>query len=101
MEGPKAKRTRRGGVRVNTKKIVDKLTYNPMHKQKMTKKLRQKLALQPTPPTKAPPALKTSSTIGSININGMDIEANWAVGQLLKKHDFDVSKLKICLKINI
>ena len=64
----------------------------------MTKKLRQKLALRPTPPTKAPPALKTSSTIGSININGMDIEANWAVGQLLKKHDFDVSKLKICLK---
>ena len=76
--------------KVRTNKLVDKLTYSPKkHKQKVTRKLRQKLQAQalPTTSTAAPP---TSLKFGSFNVNGLDIEASWAVEQLLTKRGFDV-----------
>ena len=43
------------------------------HNQKFVKGLRKKLI------------------VGSININGLDLEATWVVEQILAKHELDVS----------
>ena len=90
MEPSANKRLRR---KTNSKKIVDKITYNPIkHKQLKTRNLRAKLQKKkcdqsiPAPPS---PKLK----FGSFNVNGLDIEAAWAVEQLLTKRGFDVSHL--------
>ena len=89
-----------------TNKILDRLTYSPKkHKQKITKKLRQKLQQKPVtshPPTSNPPS---KLKLGSMNVNGLDIETSWAVEQLLTTRDFDVSisykkPLQIILSIN-
>ena len=76
----------------NTSKIIDRLTYSPhKHKQKFTNKLRTHLQARAptvTAPTVAPPQ---SIKFGSININGLDLEANWAIEQLITKKKFDVS----------
>ena len=40
------------------------------------------------PPSQKP--LSPSLKFGSFNINGLDMETSWAVGELLKKHEFDV-----------
>lgn len=75
-----------------SKKIVDKLTYNPLkHKQKVTRALRQKLQKKSIPPEK--PASCPSPTIkfGSFNVNGLDTEAAWSIEELLKQRCFDVS----------
>ena len=75
---------------VRTNKIVDRLTFNPKkHKQKFVKKLRQKLSLR-VAPKKSSPSPITSLKFGSINVNGLDLEATWAVEQLLTIHKFDV-----------
>ena len=63
-----------------SKKIVDKLTYNPLkHKQKVTRALRQKPQKKNIPPEKQasppPPTIK----FGSFNVNGLDTEAAWAI----------------------
>ena len=77
---------------VKTNKIIDRLTYNPIkHKQKIVKKLGQKLAQKPPQKTPSPPLPQSSLKLGAININGLDIEANWAVEQLLNDHKLDVS----------
>ena len=74
-----------------SRKIVTRLTYNPLkHKQRFTKNLRQKLASKTIIPEKVH-VPGTSLKIGSININGLDFEASWAVEQLIGKHNFDVS----------
>ena len=75
-----------------TNKILDRLTFSPKkHKQKVSRKLRQNLQQRPataTPSTSIPsPTLK----LGSMNVNGLDLEASWAVEQLLTTRDFDVS----------
>ena len=77
--------------KARTNKILDRITYSPKaHKQKMTRKLRQKLQLKNLPPDiTAPPS--TSLRYGSFNINGLDLEASWAVEELLNKRGFDVS----------
>ena len=78
--------------RAKSKKINDKLTYNPAkHKQQKTRNLRQKLQLRtlsPNPPAPPPPQ---TIKFGSINVNGLDVEAAWAVEKLLKDRKFDVS----------
>ena len=81
--------------KLQTNKILDRITFNPeVHKQKVTRNLRQKLQKKKLPhqnPTLPPSTLK----FGSFNINGLDLEACWAVEELLKKHGFDVMyKLK-------
>ena len=92
MEPSANKRLRR---KTNSKKIVDKITYNPIkHKQLETRNLRAKLQQKkcdqsiPAPPS---PKLK----FGSFNVNGLDIEASWAVEQLLMTKGFDVGHIII------
>ena len=92
MTPEKPPKNRRIINRVKTNKTIARLTYIPQkHKQKFVKKLRQKLANKPpqNPSTSPPPP--TSLKIGSINIDGLDLEASWAVEQLLAEHGFDVS----------
>ena len=83
-----------------SKKIVDKLTYNPSkHKQKVTRTLRKKLQQKTIPPVNQvlppPPTVK----FGSFNVNGLDVEAAWTIEQLLKQRGFDVSHFIIIIKI--
>ena len=88
------KRTTKGTQcpKIRTNKIQDRLTYCPQkHKQKYVKSLRLKLASSTPQKPKLDPPPKTSLKVGSININGLDLEATWAVEQLLDKHGFDVS----------
>lgn len=78
-------------ARVETRKIVDRITYNPKkHKNKVIKELRKNLQ-QKVLKTPVPQAPSASLKFGSLNINGLDIEAGWAVGQLLTTKGFDVS----------
>ena len=74
-----------------TSKIIDRLTYCPAkHKKKQTKQLRKKLQDKRTPD----PANKDPSTklkIGSINLNGLDLETGWAVEQLITNYELDAS----------
>ena len=69
-------------TKTDSKKIIDRLTYNPgKHKQKQTRALRQKLQQKTTPPPKTttpPQVIK----FGSFNVNGLDLEAAWAVEEL-------------------
>ena len=85
---------------IRTNKIHDRLTYVPQkHKQKFKNNLRQKLATcSPSKPPKVTPP-KTTIKVGSINLNGLDLEASWAVEQILSKHDLDVRYLLIIGKI--
>ena len=77
-----------------SKKIVDRLTYNPSkHKQRKTRALRQELRNNP-PTENIPPAQQISLKFGSFNVNGLDVEAAWAVEQLLCGRGFDVRKNK-------
>ena len=79
--------------KTKSKKIVDRLTYNPLkHKQTATKTLRADLQNKKMTEMKQiipSPKIK----FGSFNVNGLDIEAAWAVEQLLTKRGFDVSHL--------
>ena len=74
----------------DTRKIVDRITYNPKkHKNKKTRELRQKLqkkSLQSNDPKESSTTLK----FGSLNINGLGLEAGWTVEQLLATKGFDV-----------
>ena len=84
--------------KTNSRKIVTKLTYDPAkHKQKVTRKARLLLQQKATPTTKTAPPPCTMK-FGSFNVNGLDLEAAWAVGELLKKRGFDVI---LSLKNNI
>ena len=74
-----------------TNKIIDRITFNPeTHKQKVTRNLRQKLQRK-TILQQVSALPSTSLKFGSFNINGLDLETNWAVEELLKKRGFDVN----------
>ena len=45
------------------------------------------------PSTVKAPVTKESLKFGSFNVNGLDIEARWAVEQLLDTRGFDVSNV--------
>ena len=80
--------------KLQTNKVVDRITYNPRkHKQKVTRSLRQRLQASrfPAPGT---PHQTTTLKFGSFNLNGLDLETSWAVEELVKKHEFDVSSNK-------
>ena len=82
-------------AKVQTNRILDRITYNPKkHKQKVTRSLRQKLQKKRIPDPE-PISQTTTLKIGSFNINGLDLETSWAVGELVKKHDFDVINLDV------
>ena len=87
--------------KANTRKIVGRLTYSPgKHKQKFAKTLREKLASRPPAKAPAPLTQKTSMKFGSLNVNGLDEEAHWAVIEILKQHDLDVCCPRLQLKDN-
>ena len=93
MEKPKRSRNFLQGkkrVKAKTNKLVDRLTYIPTkHKQKFTRGLRSKLQEKNLPPPKVRQC-STTLKFGSHNINGLDLEASWAVNELLKTRHFDV-----------
>ena len=85
---------RRGQIksRIQTNKIIGRLTYTPeKHKQKFIKAQRTKLASRPPAKPLNPSPTTPSLTFGSLNVNGLDMEAHWAVTELLKSHNLDVS----------
>ena len=79
-----------------SRKIVDRITYNPSkHKQKKIRALRLKAQSNP-PAEDCPSAPQTLLKFGSFNVNGLDVEAAWAVEQLLRGRGFDVRNDKYC-----
>ena len=74
-----------------TSKIIDRLTYCPVkHKQKRNKSLRKKLQTKKiTDPSCQDPVTKIK--IGSINLNGLDLETGWAVKQIITNYELDAS----------
>ena len=81
-------------AKANTRKIIGRLTYSPVkHKNKHTKALRSKLCAK-DPVVKPPdPPSRSLLTFGSLNVNGLDAEAHWAVSELVKDRDIDVSEV--------
>ena len=80
-------------AKFRTNKILDRITFNPpKHKNKVKRMLRTNLQQReqrpPPPAIQSPPS---TLTFGSINVNGLDLEAGWAVEQLLVTRGFDVS----------
>ena len=74
------------------KQSTNKITLNPhLHKHKVKKKLRQDLQKKEITP-QLPQDPPSTITFGSLNINGLDLEASWAVEQLLVTKGLDVSK---------
>ena len=74
-----------------TAKILDRLTYNPKkHKQKFIRSQRKLLQEKITPKTPTPNIQSSSIKFGSFNVNGLDLETNWAVNELLERREFDV-----------
>ena len=75
----------------STNKIVDRITYSPnKHKHKGAKAMRNKIQDKVIPPPQ-PYIAPTTLKFGSFNVNGLDLEAGWAVQQLLSKRGYDVS----------
>ena len=74
-----------------TSKIIDRLTYSPKkHKNKKLREMRKKLQTMNCPQNDTP-VTKETLKFGSFNVNGLDIEARWAVEQLVNTKGFDVS----------
>ena len=92
---PKASRNFKHGKarqKMQTTKIMDRLTFCPSkHKQKCIRHQRKLLQLQPLQKTIPASSTPTHLKFGSFNINGLDLETNWAVKELLEKRGFDVS----------
>ena len=85
-------RQARQRTRLRTTKYIDRLTYIPnKHKRKEARKrmkaLHARMIHQPNPPDPKP-AIK----FGAINVNGLDIDSGWAVQELLKNKNIDVSE---------
>lgn len=77
--------------KIQTPKVLDRLTYCPeKHKQKRIKDLRQRLQRKALPSVNNTPT-PTRLKFGSFNVNGLDLEACWAIQELLEKRGFDVS----------
>ena len=72
---------------------MDRLIYCPKkHKDKKRREMRQQLqAKVQTSPTPSTSDNKYTMKFGSFNVNGLDIEARWAVEELLNTRGFDVS----------
>ena len=83
-----------------TTRVVDRLIYCPaQHKQKQKKLLRKKLrSKRPTDQVIREPSTK----IGSIYLNGLDLETGWAVEQIITNYELDASIIIVqILKIKI
>ena len=82
-------------AKAQTNKIISKLTYSPAkHKNQKIRALRlkqRKKAVQDQSVPRPTPKLK----FGSFNVNGLDLEVQWTIQQLLQTRGFDV-----CHQIN-
>ena len=74
-----------------TTKIVDRLTYSPKkHKKKEVREMKKKLQAKEVP--KITPSINSQTLkFGTFNINGLDLEAGWAVEKLITNRGIDVS----------
>ena len=82
-------------IKIRTKKIIDRISYEPKkHKQKFTKSLRAQLASKRVSnnPSKEDNEMMR---FGSINVNGLYQEHHWAIEEVLKDKNLDVSYLFI------
>ena len=78
-------------VKKRTTKLIDRITYCPKkHKQKFVKSLRKKLQSKKAIVDDPDPTPVSSLKFGSININGLDMEASWAVTQIISNRGYDV-----------
>ena len=78
--------------KADSRKILSRITYNPQkHKQKRKRLLRQKLQQRECPASPSIPHVPDALKFGSFNVNGLDVEAAWAVEKLLKDRGFDVN----------
>ena len=79
--------------KADSRKIVGRITYNPaQHKQKKVRALREKLQERDVHEVLPAPSPPETIKFGSFNVNGLDLEAAWAVERLLKDRGFDVKK---------
>ena len=86
--------------KTRTAKVLDRITYNPAkHKNKNVRELRHKLQ-QKVVKAKVAKEPATTLKFGSLNINGLDLEAGWAVEQLLATKGFDVRNNIFCKNKN-
>ena len=77
--------------RLQTNKLLDRITYSPTkHKQKKVKNMRQKLQ-EKALPSALKTLLPTKIKFGSFNVNGLSLETCWAVQELLRTREFDVT----------
>ena len=82
----------RSKINLRTRKIVDRILYDPVkNKQKFTRELRKKLAQRSRGQQYIDLSPVTRLNVGSINVNGLDLETHVALEALIKKHDLDVS----------
>ena len=83
----------RSVVRARKRRIVERLTYDPLlHKQKSRKLLRQELMKRWVPDAGSKPVdHDISMRFGSMNVDGIDLQVHWAASELIKKYDLDVS----------
>ena len=82
------------GARKRTTRTIDRLSYShKKHKNKKRKEMRQKLQEKVLPATNPSDTNRENIKFGSFNINGLDLEAEWAVNQLLITRNFDVGKI--------
>ena len=80
-------------IKKRTTKIIDRLTYSPnKHKNMKARQQREKLKAKNNQNLDGPVTVtKDTLKFGSFNVNGLDIEARWAVEQILDSRGFDVS----------
>ena len=102
----KARHKTKAKHKLQTTKIMDRLTYSPKkHKQRKVREMRERLQRKAPLPASKPLPPPTKLKFGSFNVNGLDLEACWAVQELLDKRGFDVScillKHNILIKFNI
>ena len=96
MDPPKSTNRRRSQDyhhrKADSRKILSRITYNlKKHKQRKTRELRKKLQQKESPAPPSPPHVSDTLKFGSFNVNGLDVEAAWAVENLVKDRGFDVN----------
>ena len=78
-----------------TTRIIDRITYSPnKHKNREKRERRKKLLKKVQPDIMQSEPIKPTIKFGSFNVNGLDLEAEWAINQILISRNFDVSEHK-------
>ena len=100
MRGKRLSRAHDKRHSLRTNKIIDRLGYAPAkHKRKERRKMIQKLQVRVMTPV-VEPEPKSCLKFGSFNINGMDLEVNWVIHQLISSRSFDEYFVKLRPSLN-